>query len=99
MIKGGYVYIMSNRSRSTYYVGVTSNLSVRSSQHKKGEGSKFTKRYNCFDLVYYEFHDTIIQAIEQEKQLKRCRREWKDKLIKSINTDMSDLYEEARDLV
>ena len=90
---------MSNKSRSTYYVGVTSNLSVRSSQHKNGEGSKFTKRYNCFDLVYYEFHVTIVQAIEQEKRLKRWHREWKDELIKSINPNMRDLYDEVRDLV
>ena len=98
MNKGGYVYIMSNKSRSTYYIGVTNNLCARSAQHKSGEGSGFTKKYNCHDLIYYEFHDCIVAAIAREKQLKKWRRVWKDELIRSINPDLKDLYDEAKDL-
>lgn len=94
MPKGGYVYIISNRTRSVLYIGVTSNLEKRVSEHKNGEGSVFTKRYNCCDLVYYEFHDHILAAIEREKQLKKWKREWKDKLIKSVNPHFDDLSNE-----
>ena len=51
--KQGHVYIMSNQYRTTFYIGVTSNLEARVWQHLKGEGSKFLAKYKLFDLVYY----------------------------------------------
>ena len=57
--KGGYVYIVTNQYRTTLYIGVTSNLYARAYQHKSGDGSEFTKKYQCYDLVYFEFHPDI----------------------------------------
>jgi len=56
MERGGCVYIVSNKRRTVYYIGVTANLSQRVLQHKSGEGSVFTKKYNCTDLIYYEYY-------------------------------------------
>ena len=81
--KGGYIYIQSNFTRSTLYVGVTANLSERSYEHKMGEGSKFTTEYNCTDLIYHEFYEAIEEAIIREKQLKKWKREWKIELIRN----------------
>jgi len=63
---------MSNKNRTTFYIGVTSNLKNRITDHKNGEGSVFTKRYNLEDLVYFEDFPDIIQAMDREKQLKKC---------------------------
>ncbi|HYG38979.1 MAG TPA: GIY-YIG nuclease family protein [Cytophagales bacterium] len=90
-MKGGYVYILTNYKKTTLYIGVTSNLKTRISQHKDGNGSAFTTKYNCKYLIYYEFHNTITEAIEREKQLKNWHREWKFNLIKSINPNLTDL--------
>ncbi len=95
-MKRGYVYIMMNRTRTTLYVGVTSNLSRRTQSHKEGRGSKFTSRYKLTDLVYYEQHDSIVLAIAREKQLKNWKREWKLELIQSVNPDLKDLSTELR---
>ena len=46
----GYVYIMTNRSR-TLYVGVTNNLMRRVAEHKAGTGKTFTARYRIDRLV------------------------------------------------
>ena len=62
---------MSNKNRTTFYIGVTSNLKNRIADHKNGKGSAFTKRYNLEDLVYFEDFPDIMQAIDREKQLKR----------------------------
>ncbi|MFZ2906047.1 MAG: GIY-YIG nuclease family protein [Cyclobacteriaceae bacterium] len=94
MIKGGYVYIMSNFTRTTFYIGVTNDLYTRVLQHKSGKGSKFTSRYKCYDLVYFEDYSRIMDAIDREKQLKRWHRPWKMDLIKSVNPEMRDLFSE-----
>jgi putative endonuclease len=44
-VKGGWVYIMSNRRNGTLYVGVTSNLSRRVWEHREGLVDGFTKQY------------------------------------------------------
>ncbi|MEM6523744.1 MAG: GIY-YIG nuclease family protein [Bacteroidota bacterium] len=94
MTKGGYVYIMSNKSRSVLYIGVTSDLESRVYQHRNREGSNFTKKYNCYYLVYYEVFDDILSAIERERQMKKWKREWKDNVVKSFNPELKDLSDE-----
>jgi putative endonuclease len=89
--KGGYVYILSNKSRTILYIGVTSNLKSRIVEHQEKIFDGFTSKYNCIYLVYYEFYETIVDAIEREKQLKSWKRQWKENLIKTLNPQIKDL--------
>ena len=93
--KKGYVYIVSNFTHSTIYIGVTSKLYSRIHQHKIGEGSVFTKKHNCKELLYYEVFDDISSAITREKQMKKWKREWKDRLIQEFNPDYNDLFNQV----
>jgi putative endonuclease len=86
------VYIMTNGHNGTLYTGVTSNLPQRVWQHREGLTAGFTTRYNCKTLVYYEWHDTMPQAIAREKQIKAGSRHDKLRLIESLNPDWRDLY-------
>ena len=95
-MKGGYVYIMSNKNRTTFYIGVTSDLKIRIADHKNGIGSEFTKKYKLDNLLYYEDFPDIYQAIDREKQLKNWHRQWKINLIQAMNPEMNDLYWEIR---
>ena len=90
-MKIGYVYIMSNIKRTTFYIGVTNDLEERVEQHKAGMGSLFTRNYKLHYLVYFEQIYGIEQAILREKQLKRWHRDWKINLIRSVNPGMLDL--------
>ena len=87
-----YVYIVSNKHRTTFYIGVTNDIKRRVSEHKEFRGSDFCKRYNITDLMYFEMCNDIHQAIAREKQLKNWHREWKINLIKSVNPEMKDLF-------
>lgn len=87
---------MSNKNRTTFFIGVTSDLKSRIADHKNGIGYVFTSKYKLTDLVFYEDFPDIYQAINREKQLKNWKREWKIKLIKSLNSEMKDLYWEIR---
>ena len=91
LFKEPNIYIMTNKYRTTFYIGVTSDLRARVWQHVNGEGSAFVKKYRLFDLVYYESFERITDAIEREKQLKNWHHDWKVNLIKSMNPEMRDL--------
>ena len=90
-MKIGYVYIVSNNNRTTFYIGVTNDIKRRTMEHKAGVGAKFTSKYNLTDLLFYEEFNNIKTAIAQEKRLKNWHREWKINLIKSINPNMEDI--------
>jgi len=91
-----YIYILTNISRTVLYIGVTSNLIRRIIAHKEGQGSIFTKKYHLQYLLYFEEFSDINQAIQREKQLKNWRKEWKYNLIKELNPNLKDLYEELK---
>jgi putative endonuclease len=90
---------MSITYRTTFYIGVTSDLRARVWQHTNGEGSLFVKKYRLYDLVYYEYFERITDAIDREKQLKRWHKDWKINLIKSVNPTMKDLKDEIESML
>jgi len=97
MERGGCVYIMSNFTRTTLYVGVTSDLVIRVIEHKdKKNKNSFTARYNLAFLIYSECFNSIEEAIEREKYVKGKSRKWKEELIREINPAMKDLWEEIK---
>jgi len=82
-----YVYILTNPTKTTLYVGVTSDLTRRLYEHSSGrsDASKFTGRYQTDLLVYFEISPDATQAIAREKQLKGWTRHKKDTLIDAFN--------------
>jgi putative endonuclease len=92
-VRGGYVYIMTNKPFGVLYIGVTADIAARAFQHREGTGSKFCQRYNCDKLVLVEQYPTIDEAIAREKAIKAWRRLWKLELIQAANPNWDDLYE------
>jgi putative endonuclease len=95
MSKEYFVYIMTNKYNTVLYTGVSNNLMRRVWEHKEGSGSIFTNRYRVTKLVYYESYENINLAIAREKQIKGGSRQKKIDLIKNLNPDWNDLFEEA----
>ncbi|RIV43581.1 GIY-YIG nuclease family protein [Flagellimonas pelagia] len=97
MLSPYFIYITTNEKRTVLYIGVTNNIQQRLSQHQfdtQHAKKSFAGRYNCFYLVYYERFDSIEMAIAREKELKKWRREKKDRLIFSFNPDWEFLNEQ-----
>ncbi|MGZ3757506.1 MAG: GIY-YIG nuclease family protein [Mucilaginibacter sp.] len=93
-IRGGCVYILTNKLHTVFYIGVTSNLQSRVWEHKnKVYPKSFTAKYNCNKLVYYIFYPNIEEAIAAEKALKDRSRVYKQQLITSINPEWKELYD------
>ena len=89
----GWVYILTNRPNGTLYVGVTSDIRRRLSQHLEGTACSFTSKYRLYRLVYAERHENIVAALQREKNIKHWPRAWKVRLIGRDNPDWSDLAE------
>lgn len=92
MAKHPCVYILASGKNGTLYVGVTSNLIQRVYQHRESQADGFTKRYSVHNLVWYESHETMENAILKEKRLKTWERAAKIRLIEQNNPGWRDLW-------
>ncbi|MFC1566293.1 GIY-YIG nuclease family protein [bacterium] len=92
--KNYYVYIITNWTNMVMYIGVTNNLERRMYEHKNKLVNGFSEKYNINKLVYYEETSDVISAIEREKEIKKWRREKKNKLVIKLNPLWQDLSEE-----
>ncbi|MDE7209807.1 MAG: GIY-YIG nuclease family protein [Clostridia bacterium] len=93
-MKTNYVYILSNYTNTTLYIGVTSDIYQRMNEHNDKVIESFTSKYNLNKLVYVEEYSSIVDAIAREKQLKGWRRERKNDLINSVNPEWKDLLKD-----
>jgi putative endonuclease len=94
MDKSSYVYILTSEPYGILYIGVTSNLIKRVWQHREGVVEGFSKQYGVKQLVWFEVHSEIVEAITREKQIKKWNRNWKVNLIQESNPDWRDLFDE-----
>jgi len=84
---------MTNSRNTVLYVGVTNNLQRRVFEHKTRQNEGFTKKNNCTKIVWFEKFEDIRMAIEQEKRMKKWKREFKVNIINSFNPDWNDLFD------
>ena len=87
-----YVYIVTSKPRGVLYIGVTTDLVRRISEHRQSVITGFSKRYNLTRLVWYELHEDVRMAIQREKNLKRWYRKWKIALLEESNSEGRDLF-------
>jgi putative endonuclease len=93
-MRGGWVYILTNRRDGVLYIGVTSNLARRIWEHREGAVDGFTRKYRLKRLVWAEHHNDIQAAIQRKKNIKHWPRSWKVDLILAQNPDWLDLFDQ-----
>jgi putative endonuclease len=86
-----YVYILTNRSYTVLYVGMTNDLDRRVAEHRSGAIRGFASKYKLSIPVYVETTPDVWEAIAREKALKRMSRAEKNRLIESLNESWVDL--------
>jgi len=89
-----YVYLLTNWNNRVIYVGVTNDLERRLYEHKNKLVEGFTAKYNVKKLVYFEETGDVAVALTREKEIKKWRREKKDRLVVRLNPDWKDLSSE-----
>ena len=63
-----YCYILSNKTRTVLYTGVTGRIDIRLAEHRAKIGSAFTYKYNVTVLLWYQVFPDPASAIKAEKQ-------------------------------
>jgi putative endonuclease len=86
-----FVYLMVSRRNGTLYCGVTNDLLRRVIEHRQGTAEGFTSSYGVSQLVWFEQHSDITEAIPREKRIKKWKRDWKIALIEAENREWRDL--------
>ncbi|WP_370089195.1 GIY-YIG nuclease family protein [Ekhidna sp.] len=87
-----YVYILTNYSKTVLYTGMTNDLERRVLEHKqKFDPKSFTRKYQVNQLMWYESHNDVNEAIKREKLIKKWKRQWKNELIEKENPEWRDL--------
>jgi putative endonuclease len=86
-----YVYILTNWNNEVMYIGLTNNLERRIHEHKNKLVEGFTAKYNINKLVYYEHGTDVHAAMAREKEIKKWRREKKNDLVMTMNSEWKDL--------
>jgi putative endonuclease len=89
-----HVYILTNPHHTVLYTGVTNDLLGRVWRHRAGGGGKFTAKYACSKLVFFEIYLDSYNAIAREKQIKAGSRHRKIALIECMNPEWIDLYDQ-----
>ena len=96
--KGGAVYILTNRTHTVLYTGVTADLIFRIIEHRERSYPKsFTAKYKVHKLVYYNIFFDIEEAIAEEKRIKGGSRKKKLALIDGMNPEWKDLWEDVKE--
>ena len=84
-----FVYITTNLNRKVLYVGMSNNLPQRITEHylNRGNPKTFPGKYYCYNLIYFETFDYVVDAITREKEIKGWSRKKKEALIATMNPD------------
>ena len=95
----GFTYILTNKNHTVLYVGSTSDLLRRLSDHQqKKYSNSFTAKYNVEKLVYYKCFESLEEARKEEMRIKGGSRAKKIQLIEGMNCEWKDLKEKIQNL-
>jgi putative endonuclease len=90
----GWMAVLHDQpAHGVLYAGVSADMPRRVWEHKQGMIEGFTQHFGLTRLVYYEWYDRIIDAIQREKNIKHWKRAWKIELIEKMNPNWDDLYD------
>ena len=89
-----WVYILTNKHRTTLYIGITNGIRRCLYQDRYGEVDGFAKRYHLNRVVWVEHFRNVNDAIACEKKLKGWRLSRKVALIEQANPRWQDLSDD-----
>ncbi len=90
-----YLYIL-RMSNGQYYIGTTSDLSLRSIRHFTKQAARTTAVLGADEFLYSETHINRIEAEKRERQIKGWSHAKKTALIKGDFEELKRLSKRGR---
>ncbi len=84
-----YVYIIYSKEKDCYYKGFSENPIKRLEQHNNGE-SRYTSKYNDWELFHLEIYLSKKEALIREKSLKKYSKQQVLELSKSTKNKLGE---------
>ena len=79
--RGVYCAYMVQCKYGTFYAGWTNDMEKRIAAHNDGTGAKYLRGKGPVKLVYKKEYQTVKEAQDQERLLKKLTRKEKEALI------------------
>ena len=79
-----YYFYLARCSDDSLYAGYSVNIDNRENKHNKGNGAKYTRQRRPIKIIYSEEFNSISEAMKREAQVKRWKKDKKEKLIKGL---------------
>lgn len=86
-----FVYIVTDRNRTSMHVGMSSNLTKTLDFYKQMPNLFFDNGQQLTRLVYFEEFKSEAQALSRFKIVSHFTRVQKERLVRSCNPDWIDL--------
>lgn len=86
-----FVYLVTDRNRSSIHVGMSSDLMKTMSFYRQMPNLFFDSGQQLTRLVYFEELNSDVSAMERFKLISKFTRIQKDRIIRSVNPDWIDL--------
>ncbi|MES2457669.1 MAG: GIY-YIG nuclease family protein [Bacteroidota bacterium] len=86
-----FVYIVTDRNRTSLHVGMSSDLIKTLDFYKQMPSLFFDHAQQLTRLVYFEEFKTEAQALSRFKLMSRFTRMQKERVVRSCNPDWIDL--------
>jgi len=90
-----YIYIL-RCADGTYYTGHTDNLEQRIAQHQSGAFPGYTSERRPVELMFSEYFQTRIEALDRERQIKDWSRKKKEALFRGDWLEISRASRSSR---
>ena len=87
-------YIITNKAHTEFFVGSTNDLARKIFRYKKGLEQGIPNTHKFTKLVWYQSAQTLDQAIAEEQRIKSEPKNAKLNLIRQINPQWRDLYQD-----
>ncbi|MDD5470016.1 MAG: GIY-YIG nuclease family protein [Candidatus Peribacteraceae bacterium] len=77
-------FYLARCSDNSLYSGSCKDLAQREAAHNAGKGAKYTRSRLPVRIVYHEKFPTLADAMRREAQVKRMKKEEKERLLQRV---------------
>ncbi|MBU93939.1 MAG: endonuclease [Chloroflexi bacterium] len=85
------VYILLCKD-SSFYTGITNDLTRRLLQHENGAGAKYTRGRGPFTVIYKALYNNQGDALKEERRIKQLSKSSKIKLTNNYLADKNEKF-------